>query len=202
MIFRNRTGDNMGFSNRTATPRASASQAIFAGARLGDVRPEVIPAGEHVVEIVSCEETNETHHHHAYLVTTKIIESDTAKAGDLYVVIHMLIPPWYTGLKELKALAVAAGGFGPTAEQRAKLPLAELREQISTGEAEFDALDASCGAGSILAASAGAQIDGAPSIVGCKAHVRVSLGKPVLDRKTKEPTGDHYRVCVWSVSNG
>lgn len=192
----------MGFANKLGpgvtlggTSRNS-SRSLFAQAKMSEKRTDIIPAGDHVVEVVGCEERNERHH--SYLVTVRIIESDTAKAGGSYVVIHNLIPPYYKGLTELKAFAVAAGGFGPTAAQRAELPLGELSEREALGEAQYDALDDQFGAGAILAASTGEVIDGAPSLVGCKAHVRVELGKAVLDTKTKEPTGDHYRVCTWS----
>lgn len=189
------------FGNRNA-PTTSAATARkpaskYAGITGADTRDPMLGLGEYRVQVMGAVEgRNPKSGRESYKVTLSVIaaaEGSETPVGATCAALHFVNP---AGLSELKRLAVSAAGFGPTLDER-RTPGFDVRGASLEGEAQYDALDESCGAsGAILEATAGHAVP-APTLVGRRVDVVVGRGKDVPNPQTGAPTGDYFRTYAW-----
>lgn len=179
-----------------ATPAPGAPpRSRYAGITCADTRDPMIGCGIYRVKIVAATEgRNPGTGRESFKTTIQVVaagdDAETAEGTACTMVSLIDKPP---ALAELKRMAMHAAGFGPSLEELHADPAAAKRALLE-GEAAYDAAEPYPGA--VLEATAG-HSNGAPSLVGRLVDVVVSRGKDVLDPKTKEPTGDYYRVYRW-----
>ena len=187
------------FGQRNATPAAPAAPARskYGGITASDTRDPMLGLGSYRVVIAACAEGyNPGKRRETYKVT--VVVRDASEGADTPIgtsctVVHFMTP---AGLGELKRLAMAAAGYGPTLADRA-LGKINLKEAMKDAEEKFDSVDESFGyQGAILEASAG-KANGAPTLVGRVVDVTVTRGKDVPNPQTGAPTGDFFRLYVW-----
>ena len=188
------------FGQRTNAPAAPAAPARskYGGITCSDTRDPMLEEGTYRVRVTGAVEGyNPGKRRASYKVSLQVLEaadgSKTAKGST----VTMVCFETDAGLGDLKRFAVHAAGFGPAlADREAGV---DVRAKLIEGERAFDALDESFGrSGAILEATFGVASP-APSLVGRIVDVIVSLGKPVINPQTSQPTGDHYRVYSWGV---
>lgn len=168
-----------------ARPPVAAGASMWSGVQSAADRDPKLGVGHYRLRVVSNEITIKPDHtkKKTFKATFDVVEAmpgSTDKAGDARVHLETISgDSAQYGLERSKAYMVAAAGYD--------------------GDATYDAFDPK---GEFLSAIVGvansysAQFPA--NIVGRLVDVRVSQGNPVLDKVTKAPTGDYWRVCSWT----
>lgn len=179
---------NSGTPAATPAPAAPAPAAAFGaspwrGVQSAKPRSPMLGTGDYVVRVLSNElGYNPNSREQSFKGSVEVMwaaEGSQTMVGERAAVINKLHgPSAELGYQRSKAYIVAAAGF--------------------ESDAEYDAFDPNGDFAQAVTGTANAYSQEGYGIVGRLVRVRVSRGNDVIDKVTKQPTGDYYREYSWS----
>jgi hypothetical protein len=165
-----------------AAPVAAPGQSRWAGLQPARDREPMLDIGKYVVRVLMNELTNNAQTREetfkAHLEIMHAEEGSRSRVGDRVAVICKLVgPAAQRNAERMMSYIMAAAGFGDVAEYDTFDPQRRFIEAVQGVPNEYSAAGA--------------------TIVGRLVWAYVSRGNDVLDKTTKQPTGDYYRDIIW-----
>jgi hypothetical protein len=169
---------------KSASKKKATRGSIYTGIKSAQNRDPILTAGDYVVRVGECETEDGWFRAKLEVVTVEKERGEkTMGAGDVGVMLQGLNGKYSPGPELVRSFVLGVIGLSDDDFDDEKKYTRDQQDQV------FHAVEGEKNEMSPL-------VD--EHFFGCLVHVSVTRGNDVLDKETKEPTGDYYRNMSWT----